>query len=114
MIAMSSKKQNLGTKAVGIAKVNIGKSLLAAVGGLVGVLLAGAVHATATIEDIEFSARPGSSAASGLRRAVTILAKDAKTGAWAKCVAPSVTLSDRTPPTIAVADDATGWSSPRP
>jgi type IV pilus assembly protein PilQ len=57
---MSSKKQNLGTKAVGIAKVNIGKSLLAAVGGLVGVLLAGAVHATATIEDIEFSARPGS------------------------------------------------------
>jgi len=45
---------------VGIAKVNIGKSLLAAVGGLVGVLLAGAVHATATIEDIEFSARPGS------------------------------------------------------
>lgn len=60
MITMSSKKQNLGTKAVGIAKVNIGKSLLAAVGGLVGVLLAGAVHATATIEDIEFSARPGS------------------------------------------------------
>ena len=45
---------------MGIAKVNIGKSLLAAVGGLVGVLLAGAVHATATIEDIEFSARPGS------------------------------------------------------
>ncbi len=45
---------------MGIAKVNIGKSLLAAVGGLVGVLLAGAVHATATIENIEFSARPGS------------------------------------------------------
>jgi len=60
VITMSSKKQNLGTKAVGIAKVNIGKSLLAAVGGLVGVLLAGAVHATATIENIEFSARPGS------------------------------------------------------
>ncbi|MEE4143862.1 MAG: type IV pilus secretin PilQ [Halieaceae bacterium] len=57
---MSSKKQYLGTKAVGIAKENIGKNLLAFVGGLVGVLLAGAVHATATIEGIEFSARPGS------------------------------------------------------
>ena len=57
---MSSKKQYLGTKAVGIAKENIGKRLLAVVGGLVGVLLAGAVHATATIEGIEFSARPGS------------------------------------------------------
>ncbi len=57
---MSTKKQYLGTKAVGIAKENIGKSLLAVVGGLVGVLLAGAVHATATIKDIEFSARPGS------------------------------------------------------
>ena len=45
---------------MGIAKENIGKSLLAVVGGLVGVLLAGAVHATATIKDIEFSARPGS------------------------------------------------------
>lgn len=60
MITMSSKKQNLGTKAVGKTKKNIGKSLLAVVGGLVGVLLAGAVHATSTIKDIEFSARPGS------------------------------------------------------
>jgi len=57
---MSTKKQYLGTKAVGIAKENIGKSLLTVVGGLVGFLLAGAVHATATIEGIEFSARPGS------------------------------------------------------
>ena len=60
MITMSSKKQNLGTKAVGKTKKNIGKSLLAVVGGLVGVVLAGAVHATSTIKDIEFSARPGS------------------------------------------------------
>ena len=60
MITMSTKKQYLGTKAVGIAKENVGKSLLTVVGGLVGFLLAGAVHATATIEGIEFSARPGS------------------------------------------------------
>jgi len=60
VITMSTKKQYLGTKAVGIAKENIGKSLLTVVGGLVGFLLAGAVHATATIEGIEFSARPGS------------------------------------------------------
>ncbi len=45
---------------MGKTKKNIGKSLLVAIGGLVGVLLAGAVHATATITDIEFSARPGS------------------------------------------------------
>jgi hypothetical protein len=54
------------------------------------------------------------SSAGGLRRAVTILSKDAKTGAWAKCVAPSVTLADRTPPAIAVADDANGWSAGGP
>ena len=60
VIAMSSKKQNLGTKAVGKAKESIGKSLLVAVGGLVVGLMAGAVHATTTIKDIEFSARPES------------------------------------------------------
>jgi type IV pilus assembly protein PilQ len=57
---MSSKKQYLGTKAVGKAKESIGKSLLVAVGGLVVGLMAGAVHATTTIKDIEFSARPES------------------------------------------------------
>jgi len=57
---MTSKKQNLGTKAVGKVNESIGKSLLVAVGGLVGVLLSGLAHATATIQDIEFSARPGS------------------------------------------------------
>ncbi len=60
MIAMSSKKQYSGMKAVGKAKESIGKSLLVGVGGLLVALLAGAVHATATITDIEFSARPGS------------------------------------------------------
>ena len=57
---MSSKKQYLGTKAVGITRKSIGKGLLAAVGGLAMILLTGVVHAAATIQDIEFSARPGS------------------------------------------------------
>jgi type IV pilus assembly protein PilQ len=57
---MSSKKQYLGTKAVGKTKKSIGKSLLVAVGGLVVGLMAGAVHATTTIKNIEFSARPES------------------------------------------------------
>jgi len=57
---MSSKKQNLGTKAVGKTRDSIGKSLLVAVAGLVAGLVAGAAQATTTIKDIEFSARPES------------------------------------------------------
>jgi type IV pilus assembly protein PilQ len=57
---MSSKKQYLGTKAVGKTKESIGKSLILTVGGLLVTLLSGAVHATATIQNVEFSSRPGS------------------------------------------------------
>jgi type IV pilus assembly protein PilQ len=55
---MTSKKQYLGTKAVGKIKESIAMGLLTAV-GLLMTLVSGALHA-ATIEDIEFSARPGS------------------------------------------------------
>jgi type IV pilus assembly protein PilQ len=55
---MTSKKQYLGTKAVGKTKESIAMGLLTAV-GLLMTLVSGALHA-ATIEDIEFSARPGS------------------------------------------------------
>jgi len=57
---MSSKKQNLGKKAVGKTRESIGKSLLAAVVGLAVSLMAGAVHAASIIKNIEFSARPES------------------------------------------------------
>ena len=57
---MSFKKQYLGTKAVGKLNKNIRQSLLVAVGGLAMALVSGLVQATATVKDIEFSARPGS------------------------------------------------------
>ena len=57
---MSSKKQNLGKKAVGKERESIGKSLLAAVVGLAVSLIAGAVHAESIIKNIEFSSRPES------------------------------------------------------
>ena len=57
---MSSKKQNLGKKAVGKQRESIGKSLLAAVVGLAVSLIAGAVHAESIIKNIEFSSRPES------------------------------------------------------
>ena len=57
---MSSKKQNLGKKAVGKQRKSIGKSLLAAVVGLAVSLIAGAVHAESIIKNIEFSSRPES------------------------------------------------------
>ena len=56
---MNSKKQYLGKKAVGKTKKSIATGLLTAVSGLLMTLLSGALHA-ATIEAIEFSARPGS------------------------------------------------------
>jgi type IV pilus assembly protein PilQ len=56
---MNSKKQYLGKKAVGTTKESIATGLLTAVSGLLMTLLSGALNA-ATIEDIEFSARPGS------------------------------------------------------
>ena len=56
---MNSKKQYLGKKAVGNIKESIARGLLVAVSGLLMTLLSAALHA-ATIEDIEFSARPGS------------------------------------------------------
>jgi type IV pilus assembly protein PilQ len=57
---MSSKKQNLGTKAVGTTRQNMWKRLLAAIGGLVAASIAGSALAAPTITDIEFSSRPGS------------------------------------------------------
>lgn len=58
---MTSKKQNLGIKAVGKMTVSIGKRLRASVGGLVLALWAGSsLAAGPTITDIEFSSRPGS------------------------------------------------------
>jgi len=56
---MNSKKQYLGKKAVGTIRESIARGLLTAVSGLLMTLLSGALNA-ATIEDIEFSARPGS------------------------------------------------------
>jgi type IV pilus assembly protein PilQ len=56
---MNSKKQYLGKKAVGKTRESIVTGLLTAVSGLVMTLLSGALHA-AVIQDIEFSARPGS------------------------------------------------------
>ena len=56
---MNSKKQYLGKKAVGTTKESIARGLLTAVSGLLMALLSGALQA-ATLEDIEFSARPGS------------------------------------------------------
>jgi type IV pilus assembly protein PilQ len=57
---MSSKKQYLGTKAVGKQAENIRNGMRAAVGALLMTFLAGAVQAAPTITDIEFSSRPGS------------------------------------------------------
>jgi type IV pilus assembly protein PilQ len=57
---MSSKKQNLGTKAVGKGKGSIGFRLRVTFGALLATLLASAVQAQPTITDIEFSSRPGS------------------------------------------------------
>ena len=57
---MTSKNKYLGKKAVGKTKESIGKSLLVAVGGLVVAVMSGAVQATTTITDIEFSSRPES------------------------------------------------------
>jgi len=57
---MSSKKQYLGTKAVGKQRETIGNRLRLAVAGLLMTFLAGAVQAAPTITDIEFSSRPGS------------------------------------------------------
>ena len=57
---MSSKKQNLGKKAVGKKRERMGKGLLGAVVGLVVSLMAGAASAASTIRNIEFSSRPES------------------------------------------------------
>ncbi|MBP6681687.1 MAG: type IV pilus secretin PilQ [Halioglobus sp.] len=57
---MSSKKQNLGKKAVGKTRERMGKGLLGAVVGLVVSLMAGAANAASTIKNIEFSSRPES------------------------------------------------------
>ncbi|MBE9537766.1 MAG: type IV pilus secretin PilQ [Proteobacteria bacterium] len=57
---MSSKKQKLGTKAVGKRNFSLGKWLHSAVAGLTVSLLAGVVQASPTVTDIEFSSRPGS------------------------------------------------------
>ena len=60
MITMSSKKQYLGTKAVGKRNYSLGKWLHTAVAALTVSLLAGMVQASPTVTDIEFSSRPGS------------------------------------------------------
>ncbi|RLA61878.1 MAG: type IV pilus secretin PilQ [Gammaproteobacteria bacterium] len=57
---MSSKKQYLGTKAVGKRNYSLGKWLHTAVAALTVSLLAGMVQASPTVTDIEFSSRPGS------------------------------------------------------
>ena len=59
MIAMSIKKQYLGTRAVGKGTLNLGKWMRPLVGLTLGVW-AFAVQAEPTITDIEFSSRPGS------------------------------------------------------
>ena len=60
MIAMSYKKQYLGKKAVGIKKYSVGKRVRSAAVGLAVSLLAGVAQAATTVQDIEFSSRPGS------------------------------------------------------
>ena len=60
MLAMSSKKQYLGTKAVGKEKDSLGKWVRSAAVGLAVSLLAGVAQAATTVKDIEFSSRPGS------------------------------------------------------
>jgi len=60
VITMSSKKQYLGTKAVGKRNYSLGKWLHTAVAALTVSLLAGMVQASPTVTDIEFSSRPGS------------------------------------------------------
>ena len=60
MIAMSIKKQYLGTKAVGKGKYSLGKWLRAAAAGLTVSLVAGVAQAAPIVKDIEFSSRPGS------------------------------------------------------
>jgi len=60
VVAMSSKIQNLGKKAVGKTRERMGKGLLGAVVGLVVSLMAGAANAASTIRNIEFSSRPES------------------------------------------------------
>jgi type IV pilus assembly protein PilQ len=60
VIAMSCKKQYLGTKAVGIQKYSVGKRVRSAAVGLAVSLLAGVAQAATTVQDIEFSSRPGS------------------------------------------------------
>ena len=57
---MTSKKQNLGNKAVGKSTVSIGNRLRVLVGALVMTIWAGSALAEPTITDIEFSSRPGS------------------------------------------------------
>ena len=57
---MSSKKQNLGTKAVGKGKEKLREEVACSSRGLVMSFLAGAVQAAPTVQDIEFSSRPGS------------------------------------------------------
>ena len=59
VIAMSIKKQYLGTRAVGKGTLNLGKWMRPLVGLTLGVW-AFAVQAEPTITDIEFSSRPGS------------------------------------------------------
>lgn len=59
MIAMSIKKQYLGTRAVGKGTLNLGKWMRPLVGLTLGAW-AFAVQAEPTITDIEFSSRPGS------------------------------------------------------
>jgi len=68
----------------------------------------------ATGADGSSSSSANNGEGAGYLRSVTVLSKDSKTGAWAKCVAPRVTLADRTPPAIAVADTPNGWSSGGP
>jgi type IV pilus assembly protein PilQ len=57
---MTSKKQYLGTKAVGKRNYSLGSWLRTAVAGLTVSLVAGVVQASPTVTDIEFSSRPGS------------------------------------------------------
>jgi len=53
-------KHKLGTKAVGNRRVSIGNWLRGAVAALVVSLLSAVAHAAPTVQDIEFSSRPGS------------------------------------------------------
>ena len=57
---MTSKKQNLGTKAVGKGKGSLGNWLRGASATVAMSLLANVVQASPIVQDIEFSSRPGS------------------------------------------------------